>query len=134
MNGSTGYIKSSLIQKNNDILNMHKVIMPKAFGTGNGLVDKMKPLYAGPGDCCTDTYLVMGAFNTKLETDNYISYISTKFFHFLTTLRKNTHLCSRAIFNYIPQQDFTKSWTDSELFEKYGITNDEIAFIMSMVR
>lgn len=34
----------------------------------------------------------------------------------------------------VPMQDFSKTWTDEELYKKYGLTPDEIAFIESMVR
>ena len=31
-------------------------------------------------------------------------------------------------------QAWDRTWTDSKLYKKYGITKDEIAFISSMIR
>ena len=41
---------------------------------------------------------------------------------------------SRDKFLFVPLQDFSKLWTDAELYAKYGLTEEEIAFIESMIR
>ena len=41
---------------------------------------------------------------------------------------------SKIVFQFVPVQDFSKSWTDEELYEKYGLTDEEITFIESMIR
>ena len=71
---------------------------------------------------------------TKKEAENAKTYINTKFFHFLLTLRKNTQDCLGKVFTYIPMQDFSKPWTDAELYDKYKLSQDEIDFIESMIR
>ena len=63
-----------------------------------------------------------------------MSYISTKFFRFLVLLLKNTQNAPRTVYSLVPMQDFSHSWTDSELYDKYGLTPGEIAFIDSMIR
>jgi len=40
----------------------------------------------------------------------------------------------RGVYEYVPMQDFSKPWTDEELYAKYGISDEEIAFIDSMIR
>lgn len=40
----------------------------------------------------------------------------------------------RGVYEFVPMQDFSKSWTDEELYQKYGLSEDEIAFIEKMVR
>lgn len=40
----------------------------------------------------------------------------------------------RGVYQFVPKQDFTKPWTDDELYKKYGITDEEITFIESMVK
>jgi site-specific DNA-methyltransferase (adenine-specific) len=37
-------------------------------------------------------------------------------------------------FVFVPMQDFSEPWTDEKLYKKYGLTQDEIAFIESMIR
>ena len=63
-----------------------------------------------------------------------MSYIATRFFRFLVLLKKNSQNAAKGVYQLVPQQDFSKSWTDEELYEKYGLTDDEIAFIESMIK
>ena len=83
---------------------------------------------------CNESYLVIGPFKDKTECDNVMSYIATKFFRFLVLLKKNSQNAAKGVYQLVPQQDFSKPWTDEELYKKYGITEDEIAFIDSMIR
>ena len=84
--------------------------------------------------CCTETYLHIGPFKTIGEAKNVATYISTKFFRFLVMLKKTSQHAAAAVYSFVPQQDFTKSWSDKELYEKYGLTDKEITFIDSMIR
>ena len=58
----------------------------------------------------------------------------TRFFRFLVLLRKNTQHAAKGVYQFVPMQDFSKPWTDEELYAKYGLTAEEIAFIEKMVR
>jgi site-specific DNA-methyltransferase (adenine-specific) len=60
--------------------------------------------------------------------------VNTKFFHFLVTLQKNTQDCMKKVYSFVPLQDFSSEWTDRKLVKKYGLTNEEISFIDSIVR
>ena len=40
----------------------------------------------------------------------------------------------RSVYQYVPMQDFSKPWTDEELYKKYNLTQEEIDFIESMIR
>jgi len=133
-NKKTGYIKKEKITKNLDWIKRHKVIAPYAIGSGDSKTDKVNPIYAEPNSCCTETYIVLGLFQTKVEADNLISYINTRFFHFLLTLKKNTQHATSKAYSLIPVQDFKEPWTDEKLYKKYGLTPEEIAFIESMIR
>ena len=63
-----------------------------------------------------------------------MTYVSTKFFRFLVSLIKNTQNAAKGVYQFVPIQDFTQSWTDEKLYKKYGLTQEEIAFIESMIR
>lgn len=63
-----------------------------------------------------------------------MSYIATKFFRFLVLQKKNSQNAAKGVYQLVPQQDFSKPWTDEELYEKYGINESEIAFIDSMIK
>ena len=93
-----------------------------------------KPFIGEKGSCCTETYLVIGPFADKAICENVISYIRTKFFRFLVLQKKNTQNAAKGVYEFVPLQDFSKPWTDEELYAKYGLTEDEIAFIESMIR
>lgn len=132
-NGGIGYIKRSDIPNNKQWINQHKVLVPRAIGSGDSKTDQVKPIYAGINTACTETYLVIGLFDKEETCKNVMSYINTRFFHFMLTLKKNTQDASKRVYEFIPQQDFSKPWTDKELYEKYELTDDEIAYIEMMV-
>lgn len=63
-----------------------------------------------------------------------ISYIQTKFFRFLVMLKKSSQHAAASVYSFVPVQDFSKPWTDAELYAKYNLTEEEIAFIESMIK
>ena len=87
-----------------------------------------------PGTICTETYLVVGSFDTEQETKNLVAYMKTLFFRFLVAQCMYSHHITKEAYRLVPIQDFSQSWTDEKLFAKYGITDEEIKFIESMVR
>lgn len=131
-NKTVGYIDRDLIEKNKLWIDKHKVLMPYAIGSGDSKSDILKPIYAEPGTCCTETYLVFGPFKSLDESENFISYIKTRFVHFLLTLKKNTQHATSKTYSFVPMQDFSKSWSDQELYNKYQLTQEEIDFIESI--
>ena len=87
-----------------------------------------------PKEVCTQSYLVGGAFDCFEEAQNYLSYLRTCFVRFLILQLIATQDISAEKFHFVPLQDFSRPWTDADLYEKYGLTNDEIAFIESMIK
>lgn len=131
------YIRDSDIRGGQHLLNTHKVLMTKAYGRGGGedfpdpVLDT--PQYMGPGSCCSETYLLIGPFESEMEARNVMSYIRTKFFRFLAMLVKLTQNTARGTYCLIPLQDFSKPWSDSELYEKYRLADEEIEYIESTI-
>ena len=149
VNGGIGYVKREDIPlvKNtseprdkapllieNKLIDVHKIIVPYAVGSGNSQEDLVKPIYAEPNTCCSETYLVIGPFADKEQCENVMSYIKTKFFHFMLGLKKITQHTVKDTYQFVPQQDFSKPWTDEELYKKYKLTEEEITYIETMVR
>lgn len=132
-NKGVEYISENEIIINKDWVNKHKVIIPYAIGSGDGKTDKVNPIYSEPKSACTETYIVIGPFENKNVCDNVVSYINTRFFHFMLTLRKNTQHATKGTYLYVPLQDFSKSWTDDELFAKYNFDEKEIRYIKDMI-
>jgi len=92
-----------------------------------------KPIIAGPGTACTETYLVAGHFDNEKTATNYAKYLRTRFVRFLVSLRKSTQHATRDVYSFVPDLPFDQEWTDSKLYKRYGLTKDEICFIESQV-
>lgn len=134
-NKQTGYLgKDYIISKNSHWIDKWKVYVPKAIGSGELGNDIIKPIIGEPNSLCTQTYIMYGPFENENICKNVISYVNTKFFHFLMGLKKVTQDAMAKVYTLIPMQDFSKSWTDKELYQKYNLSDEEIAFIESMVR
>jgi hypothetical protein len=132
-NKGVGYVDSKMVNSNNDWINKHKVIVPYAVGTGDSKTDYIKPLYCEPGACNSETYLNIGPFKSKKDCQNVISYIKTKFFHFLITLKKNTQHTTKNIYEFVPIEDFDNELNDQILYKKYQLNQKEVNFIEKLV-
>jgi site-specific DNA-methyltransferase (adenine-specific) len=82
----------------------------------------------------TETYILLGAYDTEKEARNCFSYVITKFFRFLIAARSSGQDLARSAYSFVPIQDFSKAWTDEDLYAKYGLTDDEIAYIEKLIR
>ena len=131
-----GYVDKSTVRKNHELIDKYKVFISRAYGERGDFPYLVtgKPFIAESNSVCTETYLLIGPFDDRETAQNVISYISTKFFRFLVLLRKNTQSATTAVYSLVPVQDFSRSWTDEDLYAKYGLTPEEIAFIDSMIR
>ncbi len=131
-----GYIEKGKVQKNQDWIKDYKILVSKAYGERGAFPYRViaKPFLISQNSCCTETYLVIGPFSKEATTKNVISYMNTRFFRFLVLLIKNTQNAMKKVYSFVPIQDFSETWSDKKLYKKYGLTNDEIAFIDSMIR
>jgi len=135
-NKHVGYIDRKSVTINSAWIDKYKIYISAAYGAGEDFPHQIigKPILGEPGSCCSETYLLIGPFESKQEAENVITYITTKFFRHMVLLQKSTQHTSKKVYSYVPMQDFSKPWTDEELYKKYGLTDDEIAFIDSMIR
>ncbi len=135
--GTAGWISREQMPKNIATLPLHKVYIPAARGDNYQVLGE--PFYGEPNSICSQTYLVIGYDSqrhnfTKEECENIITYIRTRFFRFLVAIKKKTQNGPRGVYQFVPIQDFSKPWTDEELYKKYNLTDEEIAFIESMIK
>lgn len=135
-NGGVGYWDKYHINKNKELISKYKVYISRAYGAGEEYPHQIigKPILGEPDSICTETYLVVGGFDTENESKNALSYMKTRFFRFLIFLIKNTQDTTQKVYQFVPMQVFSKLWTDEELYKKYELTQTEIRYIESMIR
>ena len=131
-----GYIKRDEILSHSDWVDKYKVYISYAYGERGDFPYFVlgKPFFGDKNTCCSETYLVIGPFETEAETRNCISYIRTKFFRFLVLQKKNTQHATSKVYSEVPLQDFSHPWTDEELYEKYGLDLFEREYIESLIK
>lgn len=129
-----GYVSLASVNTNKEWVEKYKVLVPKAWGTGNEGKDWVNPFVISPHSVCTETYLVIGPFSSKKECENVISYTQTKFFHALVAVMKISQNAAQGVYQLVPVQDFSKPWSDEELYAKYALSTEEIAFIDKLIK
>lgn len=135
MKRHVGYIDRSKITKSETLIDTWKVLVPAAYNGGDVVPHPIvgKSLIAPSPSVCTQSYLFFYA-RTREEAESIQSYYMTRFFRFLVSLRKITQHATHSTYTWVPLQTWDRIWTDTALYEKYGITADEQAYIESMVR
>ena len=134
-----GWIKESDIPKCKETVPLHKIFIPESGGSGNDSIVLGKPIYGEPGSVCSYTYLVIGYSPerhnfSKEECLNIISYIRTRLFRYLVSIKKKTQHNTREVFQFVPILDWTHPWTDSDLYRRYHLSTEEIQYVESMIR
>ena len=132
-----GYIELTEIHSHSEWIDKWKVYVPESNNIGTELNDDNQNSFVGsPGTICTETYLVVGAELdlTQEKASNLSNYLRTRFARFLLSLAKISQHGTGKTYRFIPIQDFSKSWTDAELYAKYGLTAEEIDFIESKIK
>lgn len=129
------WIERKDIPANEQWVDKWKVLMTRVQGTSAAIETKFlsKPILAAPGTACTETYLVAGVFDTEEVAGLYASYLRTRFARFLVSLRKSTQDAARGVYAFIPDLPMDQEWTDAKLYQRYGLSVEEIAFIESQV-
>ena len=130
-----GFIEESKVSKNLELIHKYKLLISKAYGMGKDKPYKVinKPIISLSPSCCTETYLVVGPFETQQECENVKNYMETKFFRFLVLLIKNTQNAMNKIYSLVPEQNFHEQLTDKYLYEKYSLSKEEIDFIEELI-
>jgi site-specific DNA-methyltransferase (adenine-specific) len=129
-----GYVDKKFVKKGIDLIGKYRLFIPKAWGVGDISLDWLNPFIVGPDAVSTETYLTVGPFSSKEMAKNALSYTQTRFFHLMVSIKKITQNTMKGAYECVPIQDFSKPWTDEELYKKYNLTADEIAFIESMIK
>ena len=87
-----------------------------------------------PSYICTESYIVINVQNDEKSINNVYSYIKTKFVRFLMSLVTSSQAINKQSFVHVPIQDFSRPWTDEDLYKKYELSDDEIKYIESLIK
>ena len=136
-----GYVPKEMVTASYDYVEKYNVITGKAISGHLGETDEngqVKLLATTkvilPYEIATESYLAIGKFDTINEANNLLSYMKTKFMRFLLLQGLTSMNITKERFIFVPLQDFTRPWTDADLYAKYGLTDEEINFIESMIK
>ena len=138
-NGGVGFVSRSDVEVGQQLIDAWKVFIGAAApGTGNRDTYPHRivptPFIGEPGSICSETYLCIGPLSSKKEAESVLSYLSCRLTRLLILLHKPTQHTTRRVYTFVPTQKWNRKWTDADLYKKYGISNEEIAFIESVVR
>lgn len=138
-NGGTGFVSREQVEGGAHLIDKWKLFAGYAApGTGNRDTYPHRiistPFIAGPSTVSSETYLSMGPLDTETEAKSALSYISCRLTRFLVLLHKSSQHVTRKVYTFVPRQTWDRQWTDEMLYEKYGLTEDEITFVEKIVR
>jgi site-specific DNA-methyltransferase (adenine-specific) len=130
------WVEKSAILTNVAWIDKWKVLLVALQGTSSAVEYRFvgTPLIAGPGEACSETYLVAGHFDCKEHAENYAAYLQTRLLRFLVSLRKLAQHATRDVYAFVPDLSYDRAWSDSDLYKRYKLTDAEIAFVESVAR
>jgi site-specific DNA-methyltransferase (adenine-specific) len=140
--GGIGYLKRSDVKKNIDQIDKYKVTIGKIVPS-NGEVDTdPKDGYKVttstrillPGEIHTESYLLLHGFDSHIQAENFAKFMALKFPRFMMKHTLSSMNISTQNFMFVPFLDFSREWTDRDLYEKFMLNSDEIDYIESMIR
>jgi site-specific DNA-methyltransferase (adenine-specific) len=130
------WIRRADVKVNEGWIDRWKVLLTRLQGTSSAVETQFvsKPIIAGPGEVCSETYLVAGAFGRKRDAEHLAAYLRTRFARFLVSLRKVTQDATKDVYAFVPDVPLDQEWTDEALYQRYGLSLAEIEVIESLVR
>jgi site-specific DNA-methyltransferase (adenine-specific) len=136
--GKVTWVSIDEIQANHSWVNKWKVLIPAASDGNENyplpIWDQAGPFVSGPGEACSETYLVASLAKSKSEAEFIAAYMRTKFFRFMVSLRKVAQHNKIENFSFVPDIPMNQIWTDEDLYKRYNLIKTDIAFIESMIR
>ncbi|MBN2835402.1 MAG: Eco57I restriction-modification methylase domain-containing protein [Candidatus Delongbacteria bacterium] len=134
------YLKPGFtIKKGKKLVNVWKVFISKADGAagqiGNPIPARIigKAEVGAPNVICSETFLVVGPFETENQAINVSKYMSTKFFRFMVGIRKNKNM-TQDTYKYAPLLTSNQIWTDIELYNKFDLDQEDIEYIEKYIK
>lgn len=140
--GGKGYVTRNQIKKNANQVDKYKVSIGKIVPS-NGEVDTdprdgykvtTTSRILKPGEIITESYLMLHCFDTEKEAINFAAYMALKFPRFMMKHTLSSMNISTQNFAFVPFLDYSKKWTDKELYNRYNLTEEEMNYVESLIR
>lgn len=141
-NRGIGYVSPASFERNLDLVPRWKVLVPMASSGDTPVDDEGNivdvvlgaPIAVAPGSACTESYFIVGVFDSESECENYAHYLCTKFVRILVLQRKATQHLTPARFRFVPTMDMSRRWTDEDLYEYFGLTEEEANYVDATIK
>lgn len=127
-----GYIDSKAITSSRDSINKYKLFFTTSYSTN--AVKPPEIIFAGPNEIATETFLMIGPFETRAQAENCKSYMETNLFRTLLYFGKGTMHVNQDVFRFIPLVDLNKKWDDDLLIKELELTAEHITIIDSILK
>jgi site-specific DNA-methyltransferase (adenine-specific) len=130
-----GYIGRDKITKNVNLIDTWKVLVARGYGERGAKPANVlgKPWIASSPSVCTGSFMFFHV-GSEAEAKSLQSYVATKFFRFLVSLRKITQNAFRSTYTWVPVQTWDRTYTDKLLYEKYGLSQEQADYIESVIK
>lgn len=136
-----GKIPSEKVTSGKDLIDKWKVLLSKASNDHGGQPDKegKRRIFSRieimpPKTVCTESYLVVGKYDSEFEAENMANFLKTKFCRFLVSTILLTQNITKGKFIFVPSLPMTENWNDEKLYVRYGLSKEEIQFIEQLIR
>lgn len=126
-----------------NLIDNYNVIVTHAVGSKDYVLPRTMQILQ-IGQACSVTYLCIGATKNKENAENLLKYIKTRFVRFLIKQALSGINISAKSFMFVPMQDFKSDsdidWSqsisniDQQLYKKYNLTEEEIAYIEKTIK
>lgn len=126
------FVDKKIVTRGEEYIDKYKLFFTTSYST-NAVIPP-KTIFGGPNEICTETFLMIGPFNTEEECINCNNYIQTDFFRTLLYYGKGTMQVNKSVFSYIPNLDFTKKWDDNKLKEYFNLSSSDINLIKKTMK
>lgn len=138
----SSYMKIESVPKRKEWIGKYKLLISKAFSANS--INPPEFIEAGPQVICTETFLVIGPFDSEFELRYCHQFTKSNFFKILLYFGRGTMQVSQDVFRFIPLENFTDKsdidWDksiqeiDRQLYTKYKLSNEEINFMESLIK
>ncbi len=136
-----GKISSIKVTSGKDLIGKWKVMLSKASNDHGGQPDKegKRRIFSRveimpPQTVCTESYLVVGKYESQSEAENMANFLKTKFCRFLVSTILLTQNITKGKFIFVPDLPMSESWDDEKLYRKYNLNREETEFIEQLIR